>query len=105
MTSRWTQRRTDRRKPAVLPITRNEARKLHFPVGHPLDHVVYVGNPADPSHYFSLADFHRHTFAHKVNEAIALVSALGAQSMTVAARQGWSREFAARLNLPVAPSD
>ena len=101
MTSRWSQRRTDRRKPAVLTITRSEARKLHFPVGHPLDDVVYVGNPTVPSDYFTLADFHRQTFAHKVNEAIALVAALGAQSMTVAARQGWSREFASKLNLTV----
>jgi hypothetical protein len=104
MASRLSQLRANRRNVDVLAITRSEARKLHFPVGHPLDGVVYVGNPAVPSDYFTLADFHRQIFAHKINEAIALVSALGAQSMTVAARHGWSREFATRLNLTV-PSD
>jgi len=60
-----------------------------LPMGHPLDDVAYVGNPAVPSVSFTLAEFHRQTFAHKVNEAVALVSALGALSMTVAAVQGW----------------
>jgi hypothetical protein len=101
LASRWSQRRTERRNVAVLPITRSEARRLHFPMGHPHDDVVYVGNPAVPSLYFTLAEFHRQTFAHKFNEALALVSALGARSMTVAARQGWSREFATNLNLTV----
>jgi hypothetical protein len=99
--SRWSQRRSERRDVGVLPITRSEARQLHFPMGHPLDDVVYAGNPAAPSAYFTLADFHRHTFTHKFNEAIALVSALGAQTMTVAAMQGWGREFAANLNLSI----
>ncbi len=101
MASRWSQRRTERRDIAVLPITRSEARRLHLPMGHPLDDVVYVGNPAVPSVYFTLAEFHRQTFAHKFNEAVALVSALGAQTMTVAAVQGWSREFATSLKLTV----
>jgi hypothetical protein len=56
--SRLSQGRTDRRNVPVLSITRSEARKLHFPVGHPLDDVVYVGNPGVPSDYFTLADFH-----------------------------------------------
>ena len=101
MASRWWQRRTERRDVSVLPITRSEARRLHLPMGHPLDDVVYVGNPAVPSVYFTLAEFHRQIFAHKFNEAVALVSALGARSMTVAAVQGWSREFATSLNLTV----
>jgi hypothetical protein len=98
--SRWSQWRTERRNVPVLPLTRSEARLLHFPVGHPRDEVVYVGNPAVPSVYFTLADFHRQTFAHKFSEAMELVSALGARSMSVAARQGWSREFASSLKLP-----
>ncbi|GIH07192.1 hypothetical protein Rhe02_52590 [Rhizocola hellebori] len=101
MASRWSQRRTGRRNVAVLPITRSEARQLQFPMGHPHDNVVYVGNPAVPPVYFTLADFHRQTFAHKFSEALTLISALGAQSMTVAARQGWSRTFATSLNLPL----
>jgi hypothetical protein len=101
MAARWWQRRTERRTVSVLPITRSEARRLQFSVGHPRDDVVYVGNPAAPSVYVPLAEFHRQTFAHKFSEALTLVSALGARTMTVAALQGWSREFATGLNLTV----
>jgi len=103
MASRWSQRRTERSSVAVLPITRSEARPLQFTAGHPRDGIVYAGNPAMPSVYFTLAEFHRQTFAHKFEEALRLIAALGARSMSVTARQGWGREFAANLGVRLRP--
>lgn len=53
--SRWRNSRAERREPFVLPVTRNEAKQLSFPLGHPLPDVVYVGNPAVPAVYYALA--------------------------------------------------
>jgi hypothetical protein len=105
LATRWWLMREQRRELAVLPIARSEARQLRLPAGHPLYDVVYVGNPAVPDVYYPLAEFHRQTFAHKFGEAITLVSALGANSMRVAAVHGWSREFASELELstPIKP--
>jgi hypothetical protein len=95
--SRWWTSRTERRDLFIFPITRTEARQLKFPVGHPLPDVVYVGNPAMPSAYYTLADFHRQTFGHKVGEAMTLLGALGADTISVTAVQGWSKEYAGDL--------
>jgi hypothetical protein len=100
--SRWWTSRVGRRERFILPITRAEARQLKFPVGHPLPDIVYVGNPAAPAVYYALAEFHRQTFAHKFSEALTLLGALGADTITVAAVQGWSQEIALDLE-PLVP--
>jgi hypothetical protein len=99
--SRWRTGRAERRELFVLPVMRNEAKQLRFPVGHPLPDVVCVGNPAVPAVYCALAAFHRQTFAHKFSEALTLLGCLGADTMSVTAVQGWSREFAADLGVLV----
>lgn len=101
LVSRWRPSRAERRELSVLKVTRNKAKQLRFPVGHPLPDVVYVGNPAMPAVYYALADFHRQTFAHKFSEALTLLGSLGADTMSVTAVQGWSREFAANLGAMV----
>lgn len=85
----------------VLPISREQALQITFPVGHPLDRVVYIGHPAVPNIYYALADFHRRVFEHKVSEAILLLMSLGATSILAEHLSGWSHDFTAKLSLPV----
>lgn len=82
----------------ILPVMRSEASALDFPAGHPRDGVVYVGNPALSSVYYTAAHFHRLTFEHKFSEAIRILQHLGANSIEVLYDTGWSSEFAAKLN-------
>jgi hypothetical protein len=86
----------------VLTITISEAEQLIFAPGHPLNKVVYVAHPASSSIYYTAAQFHRLTFEHKFSEAIRLLMALGATEMEVEHVSGWSREFSARLSVPLA---
>lgn len=85
----------------VLPISREQALQITFPVGHPLDRVVYIGHPAVPNIYYALADFHRRVFEHKVSEAILMLMSLGATSIQAEHISGWSHDFTAKLSLPV----
>ena len=101
LAARWWLKRTERATLSVLQITRSEARQVNLPAGHPLYDIVYVGNPAVQSTYYSLAEFHRQTFAHKFAEAMTLLASLGASSMRVEAVHGWGRDFAATLDLKV----
>ena len=83
----------------VQPISRTEARVLRFPPGHPRDGVLYIGHPAIADLYYTMSEFHRFTFEHKMSEAVGLLMSLGAQELTVGHVQGWGREFGAQLNL------
>ena len=85
----------------VLPIGKSDAAHLTFPPGHPRESVVYVGHPATPKVYYTIADFHRVTFEHKFSEAINLLMHLGATSIRVEHVRGWSKEFSARLSMPL----
>jgi hypothetical protein len=85
----------------VLPISREQAAGLAFAVGHPLDRVVYIGHPAMPNVYYTLADFHRRVFEHKVSEAILMLMSLGATSIRAEHISGWSHDFSAKLSLPI----
>ncbi|WP_216856349.1 hypothetical protein [Acidisphaera sp. S103] len=85
----------------VLPISREQAAGLTFRLGHPLDRVVYIGHPAIPNVYHTLADFHRRVFEHKVSEAILLLMSLGATSIRAEHVSGWSHDFSAKLSLPI----
>jgi hypothetical protein len=101
LAARWWLRQSGRRELSILQITRHEAHPLKFPAGHPLTDMVYAGNPAVPNVYYPLAEFHRQTFNHKIGEALTLLASLGANAMTVAAVQGWGREFAANLDFAI----
>lgn len=57
----------------VLQIGRTQATALRFPPGHPRDGVLYVGHPAIPAVYYTIATFHRMAFEHKFAEAIDLL--------------------------------
>jgi hypothetical protein len=86
----------------VLQIKKSEASDLSFPPGHPREGVLYIGHPAMPTVYYTTAAFHRVTFEHKFAEAIDLLMHLGASKITVEHIHGWSREFSARLSVPLA---
>ncbi|HEX8648307.1 MAG TPA: hypothetical protein VF715_15545 [Thermoleophilaceae bacterium] len=86
----------------ILPIGSDEAATLTFPPGHPKPgRVLYVGHPTLPSVYYPAASFHRLTFEHKLSEAVRLLLGLGATHIEVEREYGWSKEFAARLNVPL----
>ena len=85
-----------------VPVGRSEAAGLKFPLGHPLDGVLYVGHPALPEVYYPAATFHRFTFEHKFAEAVRLLMCLGARQIEVEHEAGWSREFSSRIAFPVA---
>jgi hypothetical protein len=78
-----------------------EAAELIFPPGHPRPGVVYVGHPLVPHQYFTLADFHRRTFEHKVGELIDLLAHLGAQHFRVEHVRGKSTELMANASAAV----
>jgi hypothetical protein len=85
----------------MLVISRQQAEELDLPVGHPLDKLVYIGDPADPAVYYPAADFHRKTFENKFSEAISLLMGLGATELEVRATMGWGSKFAAELDVPL----
>lgn len=89
----------------VLPVGKTDAKQIDFPPGHPRDSVLYVGHPAKPSLYFTMADFHRVVFEHKFCEAIELLMSLGATSIRVEHIRGWSKEFSARISVPLGDVD
>ena len=90
----------DRGIPLLL-VGKSEARQLDFPPGHPRENVVYVGHPALPASYNTIANFHRVTFEHKFREAISLLMNLGATQICVEHVSGWSKEFSSRLSVPL----
>jgi hypothetical protein len=89
----------------VLPVSRTQSGELSFPLGHPLERVVYIGHPALPGVYYTLADFHRRVFEHKVSEAVLLLMSLGATSIRAEHVSGWSQDFSAKLSLPVSGTE
>jgi hypothetical protein len=86
----------------ILPISRSQAASITFPPGHPRDGVLYVGHPAAPNVYYTMADFHRYLFEHKLCEAVDLLMSLGATVIRVEHISGWSRNFSSRLSVPLA---
>lgn len=85
----------------ILQLSRPEATNLILPPGHPRDDVLYVRHPANPNVYYIMASFHRMTFEHNFCEACELLMHLGAKSIKVEHIRGWSRDFAARLSVPI----
>jgi hypothetical protein len=89
----------------IWTVGRDEVSSLTWAPGHPLDNVVYVGNPAVADLYYPAAEFHRRVFEHKFCEAIELVMALGASSLHVQHVQGYDRADAAQLDVPLASTE
>lgn len=85
----------------IAKISRQDASALTFPPGHPHEGVIYVEHPAAEGVYFTAASFHRLVFEHKVAEAVTILMSLGATEIFVEHVQGWSREFAATLQVPL----
>jgi hypothetical protein len=98
----WTRARESGMR--VLQVGKGETSQIAFPPGHPRDGVLYIGHPAKPGVYYTAAEFHRVTFEHKVSEAINLLMHLGATRIKVEHVKGWSREFAARMSVPLSAS-
>ncbi|HWR40508.1 MAG TPA: hypothetical protein VN611_13500, partial [Patescibacteria group bacterium] len=87
-------------------VERNLAASFQLPPGHPRDHTVYVGHPAQPQRYMMLADFHREVFQHKFSEIISILLNLGARDIHVKSMKGWGLDFLisldpVHLSLPV----
>ncbi len=89
----------------ILYVGLSEAADLAFPPGHPRAGVVYVGHPAMPEVYYTMADFHRVTFEHKFSEAIDLLMHLGATTIRVEHLRGWAQQFASRLSVAMREVD
>lgn len=79
-----------------------EARQLTFPADHyPRRKVVYVGHPLDPVVYLPFASFHSFLFEHKVAEAMRLLRALGATTISIVRTSGWDQTAGVRVDVPV----
>jgi hypothetical protein len=91
----------------VLMVGRSdvEAEHLKFAPGHPFGQVVYVGHPGVPALYYPAGEFHRRVFEHKFCEAVDLLLALGASKLTVERQEGFGREEAAELDMPLTPKE
>jgi hypothetical protein len=87
----------------MLPVRASDALKLGMPIGHPRVGVVYVSDPAEPWRYWPAADFHRRVFEHKFAEAARLVMSLGAETIRVHSKRGWSGELAIGLGFGPLP--
>jgi uncharacterized protein (DUF697 family) len=74
------------------------ALHLSFPVGHPLDGLLYVGHPAGTDIYYPAAHFHRLTFEHKFAEAVRLLRFLGATALEVECVRGKGSEWSAQIH-------
>jgi hypothetical protein len=99
----WSRARANGLK--ILQVGRSQASSLSFPPGHPRDGVLYVGHPAIPNVYYTIADFHRITFEHKFSEAVDLLMHLGATVIRVEHVQGWSQNFSTKLSIPLSPTE
>lgn len=89
----------------VLPIGKTAARELTFPPGHPRDGILYIGHPTLPSVYYTMAEFHRVVFEHKFCEAVELLMSLGATKIRVEHIRGWSKDFSARISIPLSAAN
>lgn len=89
----------------LLPITRNEAKLIKFPLGHPRKDVIYVGHPVLNDVYYTLAEFHRKTFEHKISEAIKLFENLGVKKLRIKHKKGWKNKFTLGANLDIPLED
>jgi hypothetical protein len=85
----------------VFPVSRTDLDAIQFPTSHPRENVVYARHPFVGTRYYPLSTFHRFVFEHKTREAIKLLVALGAESVEVEHRTGWSKKFAGSLDLPM----
>ncbi|HEV6966166.1 hypothetical protein [Roseateles sp.] len=85
----------------VAFLSRDQVRDFTFPPGHPILDQVYVEHPVLAGTYYPLAPFHRIVFEHKFSEALSLLIHLGAKELRVVFQQGWGRDFAANLNIPL----
>ena len=85
----------------ILPVGKTAAKLITFPPGHPRNRVLYIGHPASPSIYYPMADFHRVTFEHKFCEVIEMLMSFGATKIRVHHVTGWSKDFSARLSVPL----
>ena len=91
----------------VLMVGRAEAEAegLRFAPGHPFGPFVYVGHPGVPTLYYPAGEFHGRVFEHKFCEAVDLLGALGASKITVERQEGFGREEAAELDVPLTPKE
>lgn len=95
-----TRRRADNANLPFLVVSKSQADYLSFQNGHPLQNVVYVGDPGVAGKYYPVASFHRFLFEGKVAEALRLLRSLGATEISIEYVEGFDR--GAGVNLSVA---
>jgi|KBSSwiStaDraftv2_1062776.scaffolds.fasta_scaffold280752_3 hypothetical protein len=64
-------------------VKRSMCRKVKFPLGHPLNKVVYIKHPYANDLYYPVSDFHEMLMEHKHLEAVRLLESLGASTIKV----------------------
>jgi hypothetical protein len=83
----WLRWHAARQKRAILPypvLDPVTARSVFtFPIGHPVEGLVYACSEADPLRYVPLAGFHRYMYEAKMAAFHELCAALGARRCTV----------------------
>lgn len=88
--------------PEVVYATRSDLDRAGFSLpGHPRMRTLYAIHPRDSNLYYPAAQFHRMVFEHKFSEAVRLLVALGATSLVVEHKHGWSREVSGEIKVPV----
>lgn len=89
----------------IIQVGKNESRIIKFPLGHPREGVLYIGHPAEPKTYYTIAEFHRITFEHKFCEAIDLLMSLGATEISVEHVSGWAKDFSSKISAPLSGAE
>jgi hypothetical protein len=82
-------------------VRRIDARAYRFPPGHPQEGVAYVANPVDADVFYTFAEFQQRVFESKVLEAMELLAALGARSVTIHQSAGKQRDVGATIGASV----
>lgn len=85
----------------IIQVGKSESKGLKFPLSHPREGVLYIGHPAEPETYYTIAEFHRITFEHKFCEAINLLMSLGATEISVEHVSGWAKDFSNKIATPI----
>ena len=87
----------------IKPLKREEVEgEFEFPDGHPISRTIYCNHPHDKTKFYPVDTFHKEVFQSKFDEAINTLISLGASSIEVEHKKGWSKDFFVELeaNLP-----
>ena len=87
-------------QPLILSRTQASELNLKFPTPRPQEKIVYVAHPLVADVYYPLAEFHLRVMLDKRREAERILKGLGATSIEIKYRRGYSRDIASKVKLP-----